>query len=302
MTVRRGESRPSPTTATRALAYRLSRPRRGHASTADFSEDAVNAAVGKGARHRPFTAEDPDAGLADPSGSRAFSRISTFTTLGACGGGCCNARMRSRGRRAGGGSPHHQHGRGNGRVERIGIRLRELERLCRRIPQHAPPHRLRGDRRPGRRRRHATRLLVHRRTRGIRPPAGLRSRPHRRRAHSAPAGRTELGTLDCPVLFEAPGAADLIGSFVGAVSLRPTAVSFLLDSLARSVFLDGRFARIRTSRAPAAVRLSTTKAWRRRRAMSCETVSCAAISSAATRRASSAWSRPAMRVAATISW
>ena len=43
----------------------------------------------------------------------------------------------------------------------------------------------------------------------------------------------KLGTLECPVLFEAPEAADLIGSFVGAVSggalYRKS--SFLLDSL-----------------------------------------------------------------------
>jgi len=48
----------------------------------------------------------------------------------------------------------------------------------------------------------------------------------------------KLGTLDCPVLFEAPEAADLIGSFVGAVSggalYRKS--SFLLDSLGKQVF------------------------------------------------------------------
>ena len=48
----------------------------------------------------------------------------------------------------------------------------------------------------------------------------------------------QLGTLECPVLFEAPEAADLIGSFVGAVSggalYRKS--SFLLDSLGKAVF------------------------------------------------------------------
>ena len=48
----------------------------------------------------------------------------------------------------------------------------------------------------------------------------------------------KLGTLECPVLFEAPEAADLIGSFVGAVSggalYRKS--SFLLDSLGKPVF------------------------------------------------------------------
>jgi PmbA protein len=47
-----------------------------------------------------------------------------------------------------------------------------------------------------------------------------------------------LGTLECPVLFEAPEAADLIGAYVSAVSggslYRRS--SFLLDSLGRQVF------------------------------------------------------------------
>ena len=46
-------------------------------------------------------------------------------------------------------------------------------------------------------------------------------------------GARKLGTLECPVMFEAPEAADLIGSFVHAVSggslYRKS--SFLLDSL-----------------------------------------------------------------------
>src|SRR4249920_1400462 len=40
--------------------------RRGHASTADFSAEAVRAAVDKALAIARFTAEDPDAGLADP--------------------------------------------------------------------------------------------------------------------------------------------------------------------------------------------------------------------------------------------
>ena len=51
-------------------------------------------------------------------------------------------------------------------------------------------------------------------------------------------GARKLGTLECPVLFEAPEAADLIGSFVGAVSggalYRKS--SFLLDCLGKAVF------------------------------------------------------------------
>ena len=51
-------------------------------------------------------------------------------------------------------------------------------------------------------------------------------------------GARSLATLECPVLFEAPEAADLVGAFVGAVSggslYRRS--SFLLDSLGREVF------------------------------------------------------------------
>jgi PmbA protein len=47
-----------------------------------------------------------------------------------------------------------------------------------------------------------------------------------------------LGTLECPVLFEAPEAADLIGAFVQAVSGGSLyrKASFLLDSLGTPVF------------------------------------------------------------------
>lgn len=51
-------------------------------------------------------------------------------------------------------------------------------------------------------------------------------------------GARRLGTLECPVLFEAPEAADLLGAFVHAVSggslYRKS--SFLLDSLGTQVF------------------------------------------------------------------
>ena len=51
-------------------------------------------------------------------------------------------------------------------------------------------------------------------------------------------GARQLGTLECPVLFEAPEAADLLGSFVHAVSggslYRKS--SFLLDSLGQQIF------------------------------------------------------------------
>ena len=53
--------------------------RRGHASTADFSADAVHAAVGKALAIARFTAEDPAAGLADPDRlARAFPDLDLY--------------------------------------------------------------------------------------------------------------------------------------------------------------------------------------------------------------------------------
>ncbi len=48
----------------------------------------------------------------------------------------------------------------------------------------------------------------------------------------------KLGTVECPVLFEAPEAADLIGAFVGAVSggALYRKASFLLDSMGKQIF------------------------------------------------------------------
>ena len=67
------------------------------------------------------------------------------------------------------------------------IRLRQLARLRRRLPELAPPHRLLGDRRG--RRRDAARLLVHGGARAVRPRARGDRRPDRRRAHGAAAQR-----------------------------------------------------------------------------------------------------------------
>ena len=51
-------------------------------------------------------------------------------------------------------------------------------------------------------------------------------------------GARQIGTVECPVLFEAPEAADLLGAFVHAVSggslYRKS--SFLLDSLGKQIF------------------------------------------------------------------
>jgi PmbA protein len=100
-----------------------------------------------------------------------------------------------------------------------------------------------------------------------------------------------LDTIECPVLFEAPEAVDLIGAFVGAVSggalYRKS--TFLPDSLGKAIFAplvaireEPHLPRERGARR------STTKAWQRCRETSCRTASSRATSSAAIRRASSA--------------
>ena len=104
-------------------------------------------------------------------------------------------------------------------------------------------------------------------------------------------GARQLRTHECPVLFEAPEAADLIGFFVGAVSggalYRKS--SFLPDSLGHA----GLRAPDIDSRGAASCARPRQRAVRQRRrgdrAPRCRaaTACCAAISSAATRRASS---------------
>ena len=156
------------------------------------------------------------------------------------------------------------------------------------------------------RRRDAARLLVHGRARGRRPRGGgRRSAAWPASAPCAGSARASSRTLECPVLFEAPEAADLIGYFVGAVSggslYRKS--SFLLDSLGQQVFAP----HVNDPRGAAPAARARQRAVRqrrrgdRRRATSCSDGVCRAISSAAIRRASSAWRRPATPAAATTS-
>ena len=163
--------------------------RRGHASTADFSDDAIRATVDKALAIARYTAEDPCAGLADPDAARA--RVARSRSLPSVGP--CRSRMRSssaarrkprrwRSIRA---SPTAK-ARASSRGESEFVYANTLG-LLRRLSQLAASHRLLGDRRG--RRRDAARLLVHGRARARRPATPRRSRPHRRRAHGAPARR-----------------------------------------------------------------------------------------------------------------
>ena len=140
-------------------------------------------------------------------------------------------------------------------------------------PQHAPPHRLRGDRRSRRRRRDAARLLVHGRARRGGPAGRRRRRAHRRRAHRAPARRAQArhaSSARCCSRRPRPPTSSARSS-ARSRAARSTASrrSCSIRSASRCSRRSCRSARSRTSRAPAAARRSTTRAWRPRRATSC---------------------------------
>ncbi|MFO1325013.1 MAG: metalloprotease PmbA [Burkholderiales bacterium] len=211
--------------------------RRGHASTADFSDDSIAATVGKALAIARYTAEDPAAGLADPDRlARAWPDLDLYhpwelpveaaIDLGREAEAAALAVDRritnsegasvSRGESefvyanshgfAGGyrSSRHHIDCAVIG--EEDGAMQRDFWYTAARAPGDleaaAAVGRMAGQR--------AVRRL------GARP----------------------LGTLECPVIFEAPEAADLVGFFVQAVSggslYRKS--SFLLDSLGTQVF------------------------------------------------------------------
>ena len=115
----------------------------------------------------------------------------------------------------------------------------------------------------------------------------------------------KIATRECPVLFESPLAAGLLGAFVQAVSggslYRKS--SFLLDSLGKKVFPD----HVDIVEDPLIPRGKGSAALRRRRRAhqgaqgGGRRARWRAISSAATRRASWACAPPAMRAARTTS-
>jgi PmbA protein len=211
--------------------------RRGHASTADFSDDAIRASVDKALAIARYTAEDPCAGLADPDrlarawpdldlhhpwdlpveAAIALGRETEAAALGvdsriANSEGATVSRGESEfvyantlgfcgGYRS---SRHHIDcaviGEANGAMQR------DYWYTSARAPEDLLPAAEVG------------RIAGERTVRRL--------------------GARQLGTLECPVLFEAPEAGDLLGSFVHAVSggslYRKS--SFLLDSLGSEVF------------------------------------------------------------------
>jgi len=211
--------------------------RRGHANTADFSSEAIRATVGKALAIARHTAEDPCAGLADPGRlAREFPDLDLYHPW-------------------------------NLTVEEAVALAAETEAAAlavdRRLTNsegstvsrgesefvYANTHGFLGGYRSSR--HHIDCAVIGEDDGGMQrdfwytaararddllAPGQVGRIAGERAARRLNARR--LATLECPVVFEAPEAGDLIGAFVGAVSggslYRRS--SFLLDSLGRQVF------------------------------------------------------------------
>ena len=211
--------------------------RRGHASSADFSEESIRATVDKALAIARYTAEDPAAGLADPDrlakswpdldlyhpwelpveDAIELARETESAALGvdpriANSEGATVARGESEfvyansAGFAGGYRSSRHHVDCSVIAEADGAMQRDYWYTAARAPEDLESARDVG------------RIAGERTVRRL--------------------GGRQLGTLECPVLFEAPEAADLLGAFVHAVSggslYRKS--SFLLDSLGTQVF------------------------------------------------------------------
>ena len=241
--------------------------RRGQASTADFSDDAIRAAVDKALAIARYTAEDPAAGLADPDRlAKHWTDLDLYHPWALAVEQAIElGREAERAALAVDKRITNTEGATVARGDSEFV-YANTQRLRRRLPQLAPSHRRVGDRR-GRRRACSATTGTRRRAspRELLPAAEVGRIAGERTVRRLNARK--LGTLECPVLFEAPEAADLIGCFVHAVSggslYRKS--SFLLDSLGHSGVLAAscRSARSRTFRARAAARRSTPKVSRR---------------------------------------
>jgi len=211
--------------------------RRGHASSADFSDEAIRATVAKAASIARYTAEDPAAGLADRArlahdwpdldlyhpwdiDVEASIEIGCETEAAAL---AVDKRLtNTEGASVARGESEFVYANTNGFAG--GYRSSRHHIDCAVI----------GEDDAGMQRdfwytaaRAASDLQSAREVGRI---AGERT--------ARRLGARRLGTLECPVLFEAPEAADLLGAFVQAVSggslYRKS--SFLLDSVGTQVF------------------------------------------------------------------
>jgi PmbA protein len=211
--------------------------RRGHASTADFAADAIRAAVDKALAIARHTAEDPASGLAEPARlARVFPDLDLYhpwdltvedaialgreTEAAALG---VDARLtNTEGATVSRSESDFVYANSNGFLAGYPSSRHHID--CSVIGEHdggmQRDYWYTAARAPG----------------DLLPAAEVGRIAGARTARRL--GARQLGTLECPVLFEAPEAADLIGCFVSAVSggalYRKS--SFLPDSLGQQVF------------------------------------------------------------------
>ncbi len=211
--------------------------RRGNASTADFSEDSVRATVDKALAIARFTAEDDCAGLADPARlARVFPKLDLYhpwdlTVEAAIALGreaeaaalAVDKRLtNSEGATVTRGESEFVYANSHGFSG--GYRSSQHQLDCAVIGEHDGAMQRDFWYSAARAAEDLLSAEAVGRIAGERTARRLQAR--------------QLGTLDCPVIFEAPEAGDLIGYFVQAVSggslYRKS--SFLPDSLGRPVF------------------------------------------------------------------
>ena len=211
--------------------------RRGHASTADFADDALRATVQKALAIARFTAEDPYAGLADrdrlahdvpdldlyhPWELSVDRAIELGQTAEAAALAVDSRIVNSEGATVSRGESEFVYANSNGFCG--GYRSSRHHIDCAVV----------GDDDGAMQRDYW--YTAARAPDDLLPAEEVGRIAGRRTARRLNARR--LSTLECPVIFEAPEATDLIGSFVSAVSgsslYRKS--SFLLDSLGQQVF------------------------------------------------------------------
>ena len=215
--------------------------RRGHASTADFAPDAIAATVAKALAIASYTAQDPAAGLADPDRlARSIPELDLYhpwdlpvdeaIAMGreaeAAALAVDRRLVNTEGSTVARGESEFVYANTNGFC--AGYRSSRHHIDCSVI----------GDAGDGAMQRDYW-YTAARAASDLDPAATVGRIAGERTARRL--GARQVPTQECPVLFEAPEAADLIGYFVGAVSggslYRKS--SFLQDSLGTQVFAPG---------------------------------------------------------------
>jgi len=212
--------------------------RRGHSSTADFSAESLRAAVDKALAIARFTAEDPCAGLADPARlARRWPDLDLYHPW-AIGVDAAAELAREAERAALAVDPRLTNSEGStvarGESEFVYANSNGFLGGYRSSRHHIDASVIGDDGHGGMQRDY---WYTAARAPGDLEPAAMVGRIAGERTARRLNARS-IPTTECPVLFEAPEAADLIGSFVHAVSGGSLyrKASFLPDSIGQCVF------------------------------------------------------------------